>query len=166
MYHVTMTRHIIPIEDRFWKRVQKTETCWLWVGAKTFGGYGVIRSRENKIVRSHRLSWEIHYGKIPDGLDVCHHCDVPSCVRPDHLFVGTPQDNYLDMHTKGRDISGLSRRVRGVKHHFAKLTPEIAKSIRDSYGIGDISLNGLAIRHGVSKKTILNIVKNRIWVTT
>jgi hypothetical protein len=90
-------------EERFWSKVQKTETCWLWMGARhPHGGYGQFVGPPIKELRAHRYSWVLAYGPIPDGLLVCHRCDNPPCVRPDHLFLGTHLDNALDMMAKGR----------------------------------------------------------------
>ena len=88
---------------RFWEKVEITETCWNWTRAKRSRGYGAFGVRRlNRVFDAHRLSWEFSYGPIPPGLFVCHHCDNPACVRPDHLFIGTHQDNMDDMKSKGR----------------------------------------------------------------
>jgi len=86
-------------ESKFWKHVNKTEDCWLWTGGQ-IKGYGQISTPEKKY--AHRFSWEIHSGAIPVGLCVLHKCDVPLCVRPDHLFLGTDKDNTKDRIEKGR----------------------------------------------------------------
>lgn len=94
---------------RFWDKTQKTNTCWLWIGAHKKRGYGVISIRINghpHNIHAHRLSWIIHYGTIPDGMDVCHHCDTPACVRPDHLFLGDAAMNMADAKAKGRIRNG------------------------------------------------------------
>src|SRR5262245_56294238 len=88
------------VKRRFWSKVQKTETCWLWTGAKT-RGYGAINI-DHHAVLAHRVSYELHIGPIPDGLYVLHRCDVHACVRPDHLFLGTHLDNIQDMVLKKR----------------------------------------------------------------
>ena len=94
-----------PLSDRFWPHVIKTEICWLWIGQKR-GKYGYQYcggGAKHPIMKSaHHLSWEIHNGPIPDELWVLHHCDVPLCVRPDHLFLGTAKDNAEDRDRKGR----------------------------------------------------------------
>lgn len=86
--------------ERFWRLVRKTESCWVWTGS-TFGfGHGqfhVGRIRGRLIVaRAHRLAWQLLRGEIPAGMQVNHHCDVPACVNPDHLYLGTQLDNMRD----------------------------------------------------------------------
>lgn len=92
------------LEARFWSKVAKSSSCWNWTSV-TSKGYGRIRygvDRQCKWGPAHRVSWEIHYGNIPEGLWVLHHCDNPKCVRPKHLFLGSALDNSRDMMAKGR----------------------------------------------------------------
>lgn len=91
-----------PLMERFWEKVDMSGDCWVWTGSCSPWGYGQIGVPPNQIARAHRVSWELHHGPIPHGLYVCHHCDNPRCVRPDHLFLGTPSDNTQDMLHKGR----------------------------------------------------------------
>jgi hypothetical protein len=94
-----------PLPDRVWEKVLKTDGCWLWMGSYTNGGYGQVAgpaSSGKTMLLVHRVVWELLHGPIPDGLVVCHHCDNPPCCNPRHLFLGTHQDNTLDMVRKGR----------------------------------------------------------------
>lgn len=92
---------------RFWAKVEKGPGCWLWTGAKNSRGYGQTASGlKGKSKLAHRASYEHFYGPIPDGLYVLHRCDVPHCVNPQHLFVGTAADNMQDAVRKGRALVG------------------------------------------------------------
>lgn len=146
-------------EQRFWNKVNKTDGCWLWTGSTGRRGYGAFRTPAHKYnQQTHRISYEIHYGPIPDGLWVLHRCDVPGCVRPDHLFLGTPADNMADMVQKGRAYSGdnhwmrrFPERVpRGPRLSTRKLTLDQEEEIRTRYNAGGISIQKLADEYGVS----------------
>lgn len=86
---------------RFIAKIEKTQSCWLWTGPLSQSGYGRA-SRGTKKVRAHRASYELFVGPIPEGMCVLHKCDIPRCVNPDHLFIGTHLDNMRDMESKGR----------------------------------------------------------------
>lgn len=164
-YHGDMTRKAIPIAERFWKRVEKTDTCWIWTGAKTHGGYGVIQSgrRPSKIIRTHRLSYELCNGPIADGLDVCHSCDNPSCVNPSHLFLGTRSDNMRDCVAKGRLTAPSTCFSRGENHPRSKLTADQVRAIRIEYESGKTSTRKLAEKYAISRRSIMFIIHRKQW---
>lgn len=91
----------LTTEERFWKYVKKTPTCWIWIGKRHRQGYGELWVKETMRL-THRLSWEIHYSKIPKGKHVLHKCDNPPCVNPDHLYLGDHYMNMKDMWDRGR----------------------------------------------------------------
>jgi hypothetical protein len=95
----------VPADVRFWLSVTKSDGCWEWSKCRGVSGYGRIQINQ-KSVEAHRFSYEMHYGPIPEGMCVCHHCDNPACVRPDHLFLGTHGDNANDKINKGRQPAG------------------------------------------------------------
>ena len=132
----------LSLAERFFKYVQKSDSpegCWVWTGGKAGAGYGKL-SHNKRSIYAHRFSYQHFIGDIPENLFVCHRCDNPACVNPQHLFLGTQKDNMQDMSRKGRqvfqvhpekaprgDLNGTRKhpesRPRGDKHHF-KLYPE------------------------------------------
>jgi hypothetical protein len=92
------------VEERFWGRVRraKGEGCWLWQGRRDRDGYGSLEAFGLRHARAHRVAWQITNGPIPEGMVLCHRCDNPSCVRPDHLFVASQKENIRDSLAKGR----------------------------------------------------------------
>lgn len=143
----------LPIEERFWSKVAKSEDgCWEWQGRPDKDGYGHIGAIDGREVKAHRLSYEMAYGPIPEGMLVCHSCDNPPCVRPDHLFLGTSQQNTADMIAKGRmSLPG------------AKITAETVRAIRDRYAMGNVTMRVLAEEFGVSTPGICLIVNRVTW---
>jgi len=149
------------IEERFWTKVQKADGCWLWT-ASVHGtkGYGQINSGgRGRPLQAHRVSWEIHFGPIPDGMIICHHCDNPLCVRPDHLFVGTKSDNALDAVRKG--IFG-DHWPKGERHYKTRLTNADALHIRALHAAG-ANYGELASRYGISNSSISKLVRRVTW---
>ena len=133
--HLRQTEYVAAIhgtlEQRFWPRVCKTKGCWLWTGSQV-KGYGVLRLQGKQkeliglsYVRAHRFSWELHFGTIFKSISVLHKCDVPSCVNPKHLFLGTQTDNIRDMDAKGR--RGV---VKGSSHPNSVLTDGQVREMR------------------------------------
>lgn len=146
-----------PVSERFWEKVQKTEGCWFWIAAHSGDRYGRIRRglRSGEYVKAHRMSWELHYGPIPEGMEVLHQCDTPLCVRPDHLFLGTQLDNMRDMIAKGRDC-------RGEQISTAKLTAADVIAIRNAYKAG-ARQGFLAEQYGVSINTVGHVTRRESW---
>lgn len=159
-------REYLANEERFWTYVRRGEGCWLWTGATDHAGYGrfhVLRDGKNGTMLAHRLSFAFANGYLPTC--VCHHCDNPSCVRPDHLFPGTWRDNSVDMVRKGRHAvaRGTHRALQGDEHHQAKLREVDIPVIRACYAKGNITQRALAKRYGVSQRAIARIVLGIGW---
>jgi hypothetical protein len=147
-----------PPEERFWRFVDRhgVDDCWNWTGSKEGGGYGQLSSGEGgSPLRSHRLSWEIAHGPIPDGQYVLHRCDNRACCNPAHLFLGTAADNTADMMSKGRAKVGES-------HPDAKVTAADVLAIRDRAAAGDSS-NAIARDMPLSRQAVRDIVARRTW---
>lgn len=141
----------LPIEDRFKSRVLITPTCWLWIGCTDGTGRGTIKY-EGRQVGAHRISWKLHRGLIPDGLCVLHRCDVPTCVNPEHLFLGTQAENMMDMKQKGRQ-------ARGEKQGSAKLTVSDVEAIR----LDRSSQALIAWAYGISQTQVSRIKLGERW---
>lgn len=127
--------------------------CVLWMAKCTPSGHGMLSWRR-KGQMAHRLAWAVHRSPIPDGMCVCHKCDVPSCINPAHLFLGTTQDNTADKMRKGRH-----RSPKGSRHGEAKLTEQQAAEIRRSTG----TLREAGTLYGVSESTVSLIRNGHIW---
>jgi hypothetical protein len=167
------------LEERFWPLVQKQdEGCWLWIGNRVHSGYGRL-TYDSKTDRAHRISWRLTYGEIPDGLLVCHRCDNPPCVRPEHLFLGTNKDNMQDMASKHRGVEGdkhwlrkhpeRARRGkpfysgRGEELHNAKLTEEAVRDIRARWVPRKVTYAMLGEEYGVTDMCISAVVRRKTW---
>jgi hypothetical protein len=145
--------------------------CWLWTGYVDREGYGVFctgsrQSKTRRKIRAHRLSFELFCEPIPDEKLVCHKCDNPSCVNPEHLFIGTPADNVADMDRKGRRRNGGKAQF-GDKNGNAKLTASDVAFIRKAHIAnsrkGPNSTSFLASKFGVTTATIHKIVVGHLW---
>lgn len=153
-------------EDRFWANVQIAEgdACWLWRAGKNGVGYGRMRFN-GRGDRAHRVSYQLTFGVIPEGLFVLHKCDTPACVRPDHLFLGTQAQNLGDMVTKGRH--GTLRKPesvpRGDRHWASKLTEEAVRAIRADHRAGLGTCREFASKLGVHVATIDRVLRGKSW---
>ena len=134
--------------------------CWLWYGCRNNGGYGTFKG-VYRVGKAHRISWEMFKGEIPRGLKVLHKCDIPNCVNPDHLFLGTQKDNVKDMMKKGRFRKRFA--LLGEDNPVSKLTNESVKNIRKLYETGEWSCLSLAKKFGVSPMTICRAKNSKSW---
>lgn len=165
MTSIPISADLKSFADRFWAKVrhaQEPGACWPWLGSTRHGygniGVGSRVDGSRRVVSAHRVAWELTHGPIPDGLWVLHRCDNPSCVRPTHLFLGTPQDNVDDMLAKGRH-----RALAGEQHKSAKLTTSQVNEIRARYSREKANGKELAAEFGVSNVMIYRIVNQKSW---
>ncbi len=155
-----------PLTERFWKKVDKAPghgpegDCWEWCASTHKDGYGQISDEapSKKMLRAHRVSYELHHGFLIANLEVQHSCNNPPCVNPAHLSQDTPLVNAKYRNEQGRQASG-------EKNGLAKLTEEKVVKIRRDYVRGS-RIHGqpaLARKYGVSQQTICKIVTERMW---
>lgn len=155
-------------KQRFWDKVKlgpvirdEIGPCFVWV-ASTAGRshkYGYFKIRDQNYC-AHRISYQIKFGKILGAMLVCHKCDNPICVRPDHLFLGTTADNSADAKSKGR--TNTPARPRGENHPGSKLTSANVIEMRALRNAG-ASYGDLMKRFGIAKTTVAQIVKREWW---
>jgi HNH endonuclease len=161
-------RHLRPLTERFWSKVDKGDGsgCWIWTAATNGVGYGKLQvgcryDGTRRFVLAHRLAWELIYGSAPERW-LLHRCDNPPCVRPDHLFEGDVVDNARDMVAKGRQKKGPCPANAGANNRFAKLTHDEAQRIRRLRMTG-VGIADLARRFHVSKALITRVIYGRHW---
>ncbi len=156
-FFVNISQHSIPYQTllkRFWSRVRKTENCWIWDGSRKSDGYGLffLSNKGKRFLYAHRVSLIVHGVHVPEHLCVIHTCDNPICVRPDHLRIGTKQQNSTDMVDKGR--SGHPRK---------KLTANDALAIRAAHASGQFTWNDIANQFNITPFHVWRIITRRCW---
>ncbi len=135
-----------PMLVKFFNRTLKTDDCWVWQGNRDRHGYGLFTHKGVYFCDfAHRVSYTIHSGPIPEGMAVCHRCDNPPCVNPDHLFLGSQLENIVDMQKKGRGVIDKGERhwanvlkheqVVAIKAALADYTPGLTSKLAAAYGV-------------------------------
>lgn len=147
-----------PIAERFHEKYVPVpfSGCWLWTAGINERGYGIMGVSAYRVDKAHRISWRLHYGEIPDGANVLHRCDVPGCVNPSHLFLGTLSDNAKDCVKKGRNFTPNNRGVRAV---WAKLNWDAVADIRTKR----LTQHQFAALYGCSRSAVRNVQLNKSW---
>jgi hypothetical protein len=132
--------------------------CWLWMGSINSSGYGWAHATNaRRRMAAHRRSYELTHGSVDAAMEVCHRCDNRACVNPDHLFLGTRQDNVDDRERKGR--GGC---LRGAAHPSTKLTLDDVREIRRRRKAGEPIL-AIARSYGLTDTSVSNIMTGRTW---
>ena len=159
------------LEERFWEKVRTAEDCLIWIGGATTAGYGLVGWDGGRIY-THRLSWVIHFGPVPEGLSVLHDCpggDNPSCNDPEHLWTGTQKDNMRDCSNKGRMVAQAKPYLmsKGEHRYNAKLNNEAVLHILSlpdpPPGKIESFLQAVADNYGVGSTTIRNVRSGKGW---
>lgn len=153
-------RRKVPVEDRFWEKVDKSSEseCWLWTGYFHYRGYGLLSVRD-KQKYAHRLSYEIAFGEIPEGLHVLHKCDNPPCCNPNHLFVGTPKINMQDKVLKGRQRKGETSPTHILKMEQVSEIKRLAELGKNA----GLSQRTIAKHFGVNQSVVSRIKNTKAW---
>lgn len=137
----------VSFPDRFWSKVNRTDTCWNWTGCMN-GGYGSVWAGNGNVILANRAAWILSNGAIPEGMDVLHSCDNPRCVNPGHLFLGTHSENMTDMVSK--------------KRQHRKFTEQQVISLRSDHSAG-MSINQLRDKYSISRSNISAIINRITW---
>ena len=143
--------------QRFWEKVNKTESCWLWQGHLNQNGYGGF-TLNRKAEKAHRVAWWLSGKTIPKGKVLCHSCDVRICVNPSHLWLGTLADNNRDMANKGRRVN-----PKGEQHGKSKLSESDVYEIKRLYSLKKYSNRQIGDKFNVTKENVYSIVHGLTW---
>lgn len=150
--------------DRFFDQTDDSggpDSCWLWKGVKSVGGYGrfyLASAIMKGSSAAHRASYLLFVDEIPEDMLVLHRCDVPACVNPRHLFLGTQKDNMADCKAKGRHVP-----LRADLSGSAKLSWEVVDAIRRLYTAEGLTARALSLRFRISESQVRNVLHNRCW---
>jgi len=155
-------RHTVPLSDRFWPKVNKTESCWIWTASATTSGYGLIGLASGKMKLATHVSWFLRHGHWPKFIR--HSCDNPPCVNPDHLFEGNHKLNAQDRESKQRGRRPPDAfHARGESVNHAKLTADIVLQIRSLHSSAGLSAAKLGAKFGVHENTVRDIINRKTW---
>lgn len=152
--------------ERFLKFTVADGECIVWIASKSRGGYGQFNAGKvgdrKVIAKAHRFAWIAQNGPIPPGQCICHRCDNPSCVNPDHLFLGSHGDNNRDMFSKGRGYILDGSHIRGARNRRTKLTEDQVAEIRRRAAEGEMG-KVIAERFGVTPANVSSILCGKTW---
>ena len=143
--------------------------CYLWTGNVSFDGYGSfgwkLESGQIKTTKAHRAAYLLKYGSIPDGLVICHKCNVRSCVNPDHLYAGTQRQNVEDAIRAGTHILTRDGFNAGTRNGRARLTEDDVRNMRAEYAAGGISFKNIAAKYGMNTAAARSAIIGETWST-
>lgn len=153
-WHPKLRKKPQPVEPRFWAAVEKLPSgCWVWTRSTVTSGYGSI-SVDGRGQRAHRVSWELHNGPIPNGMDVLHKCDNKPCVNPSHLYLGTDVENQRDINERGPKRTGGP--PKGERHFASKLTNAQACELVSRFRSGETQ-RALGREFGIGQSQVSRI---------
>lgn len=144
---------------KFFQRIGDPSECWEWTGAKNDKGYGQI-SVNGEVQYAHRVMYAFLHGEIPPGVQICHYCDNPGCVRPNHLFAGSSQDNAEDSMNK---LNSYYAGQQGSKHGMSKLNEDDVKEIRRLRSVENMTHDEIGDLFGVGRTAIQKILTGQTW---